>query len=145
MKVLILSLMFIFLLSCGLAEAQTDATYLGEFCIVDTSLLGRPPLPLFQVGALKYGDNHIALNGNWLGNIPEPIYGTAMVSGDKIVATLTTALVSETYGTSYAVIYLSVDSTSMYGTMTTMSMTFLPTPSQEPVIQGPIYIVSCNP
>ncbi len=52
-----MSLTLMILLFCGIAEAQTNVTYLGEFCVVDNSVVGRPPLPLFKVGVLNYGDN----------------------------------------------------------------------------------------
>lgn len=94
---------------------------------------------------MKYGDNHFALNGNWLGGIFEPIYGTANLDGENIVATLTTSFVSDTYGAAYTVSYLIVNSASMSGTMTSMTTRFLPTPSQEPAFQQLIYIVQCNP
>lgn len=57
MKISIMSLTLMILLFCGIAEAQTNVTYLGEFCVVDNSVVGRPPLPLFKVGVLNYGDN----------------------------------------------------------------------------------------
>ncbi len=145
MKLGILSVALMILISCGLAEAQSDITFLGEFCVVDDSVMGRPPLPLFQVGVLQYGDNHLALNGNWLGGIPEPIYGTAMIVGDNIVSTLTASLVSDTYGTSYSVMYLAVNSATMRGTITYMVTTFSPTPSQQAATTGSIYVVPCGP
>jgi len=135
----------------GLAEAA-DVTYLGEFCVVDNSPLGRPPVPLFKVGILYYGDNHLVLNGEGLGVIPEPVYGTAMINGDKFVATLTSSFVSDTYGASYTVIYLDVDLTPsdgstvmLFGTITMMTTTFHPNPIQQPAVQLPIYVVSCSP
>jgi len=152
MKIGIMSLTLMILLSCGLAEAQSDVTYLGEFCVVDNSPLGRPPVPLFKVGILYYGDNHLALNGEWQGGIPEPVYGSAMISGENLVATLNSSLASDTYGISYRVSYLTVNltpqdgSTMMFfGTITFMTTTYHPTPAQQPAVQLPIYMVPCNP
>ena len=152
MKTAIILLMtMMILLTFGFAEAQTAVTYLGEFCVVDNSALGRPPEPLFKVGILYYGDKHLALNGEWLGGIPEPVYGSAMISGDNLVATVTSSLVSGTYGTFYTVSYLVVNltppdgSTMMFfGTMTSMTTTFQPIPAQQTTVQRPIYMVPCN-
>jgi hypothetical protein len=143
MKIRIMSLTLMGLLVCGLAEAQTDVTYLGEFCIDSYGFF--EPVTVFKVGVLNYGDNHFALNGNWLNSNPSPVFGTAMIAGENIIATLTSSSVINDTDASYTVIYLAVNSTTMAGTMTTMTTSFLPTPSQLPAGQAPIYVYPCNP
>ena len=133
----------IWFLAIGLAEAQSDVTYLGEFCVENITLFG-PPITMFKVGVLKYGDNHLALSGKWVSGIQSPIYGSAIGDGENIIATLTTSQASDT-NASYTVLSLTVNSTTMSGTMNTMTMTFLPTPYQQPVGQADIHVLPCNP
>ena len=132
---------------CGLAKAQSEVIYLGEFCVVDDSLLGRPPLPLYKIGVLNYGDGHFVLNGSSIG-LPAAVVGTGMIDESNFVATLTSSYVSETNGPSYTVSYVVVNlqkSFSMsFGNMTSMVTTFQPSPAQS-TTQIPIYVIPCNP
>jgi len=125
---------------CGLAEAQAEVTYLGEFCVVDDSPLGRPPLPLYKIGVLNYGDDHFVLNGSSIG-LPAAVVGTGLIDGSNFVATLTSSYVSDTNGPSYTVSYVVVnlqESFSVrFGNMTAMITTFQPSPAQSTAFKYP--------
>ncbi len=152
---ILIPLMILWFIICSSVETQAEVSYLGEYCVVDNSPLGRPPLPLYKIGVLSYGDNHYALNGTLI-NFPGAVVGSGMIDGNNFVATLTSSYVDDINGPSYTVSYIIVDmqeSFSMwFGSMTSMTTTYPPmiatyppNPPQSVALQIPIYVVSCNP
>ncbi len=108
------------------ANAQSETTYLGEFCLA-ASPYGTvvPPGPFLRVGVLSYGNGHFVLTGNRENNfVPIPVYGTAMISGDKIVASLSASLgdlnVDLTSAT-FTMIHIVIDKTSFGGVAAELS------------------------
>ena len=109
-------MVMVLLFACLLVDAQAEVTYLGEYCVYDDSLAGRPPMPLFKIGVLSYGNNHFALNGNMI-ELPVPVSGSGMIDGNNFIATLTYLNQYELAGTqlSFQAVRLVVNMTPIAG------------------------------
>ena len=93
-------------------EAQ-EVEYIGEFCFTLTS--DDAGVETLQVGVLSYGEGHLTLDGKVTIEgpfLPKPAHGSALLSDDIILATLTAAGAPETFSKTY---YIQSDLATLSG------------------------------
>lgn len=137
------------LISFNIRISQAETTYLGEFCFVDSIILGPPPSVFMKIGILSYGAGHFVLNGSMLGNNEEPVSGAGIISGINFKASLVSSSVDST-ASAFSAINVSLNPASQNsapaiaeGSMTTMSFSFLPTIGNS-IVTKHVYLIHCN-
>ena len=123
-----------FFICFGNANAQAEIEYLGEFCL-QTQIPGSiaaPPGIFLRVGVVSYGNGHFVLHGT-RGSDDTPAYGTAMISGDKIIASISTS-VADSNLSYFSMMHLVIDGTTFSGTATELVESQQPTSPIETVV-----------
>ncbi len=155
-KFFLILALFLFLSIYNSACAHAEVSYLGEFCVFESTpgVVGMPPILLMKLGVLFYGDGHFVLNGNGSTVSPDiiaPVYGTGVldINGNTFVATLVDSSVGATntsFTVSHLVLNLATDGSPQIGNGTATGMIFdLTQPTaQSQVITVPIYVTKCG-
>ena len=150
---LLMLVLFLYLFFYNPPHAQAEVSYLGEVCIWKTDVLGMPPILIWKLGVLYYGDGHFVLNGGISRVSPDvmaPVYGTGEldITGNTFVATLVSSLVdaANTFFTvSHLVINLDTGGGTGGATATEMTFDLTQPTAQSKVTTVPIYVTVCTP